>query len=317
MIIPVLMFLACTGSAQTALDLTNPPASPQLLPAGWINTGFGERDFALSPDGNELFYTLQLPQGIFQTMLYSKKDAKGNWSKPEVAPFAGNFSDLEPAFTADGKKLYFSSNRPLSGNEVKDFDIWTVEKDAQGKWGLPQNIGAPVNTPADEFYPSIAKSGNLYFTAAYAGGVGKEDIYKAEWKDGRFATPAALDSNVNSKTFEFNAFVSPDESFVIYTSHGRKGDVGGDLYISIKDGAGNWQPSKKLAMLNSTKLDYCPFVSFDKKILFFTSDRSGLQASFPDKKATYQSLHKILSSPQNGGGDIYWVSFDKVLESVK
>ncbi len=308
---PVFLF------AQTTINFTTPPLKPSLLGPGIINTGFNERDFALSPDGTEIFYTLQLPQGSFQTILYLKKNSQGKWSQPEVAPFAGRFSDLEPAFSPDGKKLYFSSNRPLSGSEIKDFDIWCVEK-KDNKWGEPKNMGEPVNTPVDEYYPAITLSGNLYFTAAYTNSVGKEDIYLSVFENGKYKTPVSLDTAVNSKTFEFNAFVSPDEQFIIFTSYGRKDDKGrGDLYMSIKDASGRWMPAKNLALLNSEKMDYCPFVSFDKKNLFFTSERHELKESFPDKPVTYEKLDQCYSTPLNGGGNIYWISFEEVLKSIQ
>ncbi|MGO8055647.1 hypothetical protein, partial [Rhizobium leguminosarum] len=107
---------------------------------------------------------------------------------------------------------------------------------------------------------------------AYKNGIGKEDIYMARINNGKYEEPVALDSAVNSKTYEFNAFVSPDESFIIFSSFGRKDDLGGgDLYMSVKDEKGEWQPAKHLSILNTTRIDYCPFVSNNKKILFFTS----------------------------------------------
>ncbi len=305
--------VSLTAAAQQAPDFAQPPALPEIFGAGIISSGLSERDFALSPDGTEMFYTLQSPQGIFQTILYSKKDKQGKWSKAEIAPFAGKYSDLEPAFTADGKKIFFASNRPVSGTEIKDFDIWVVEKE-NGNWGDPKNIGAPVNTTADEFYPSITKSGNLYFTAAYKNAVGKEDIYLARWENGHYTEPVPMDTTINSNMYEFNAFVSPDEDFILFTSYGRKDDKGrGDLYMSTKDAAGKWQPAKNLALLNSEKLDYCPFVSPDKKILFFTSERVGLKKSYQDKPVKIDELIKSFTSVQNGGGDIYWVSFDLII----
>lgn len=309
----ILLLVSLHASAQH-VRFDQPPVSPEIVAVNIISTGLSERDFALSPGGTEMFYTIQSPQGIFQSILQMKKQANGSWSKPEVAPFAGKYSDLEPAFTADGKKIFFSSNRPVSGTEIKDFDIWVVEKE-NGKWGEPKNIGAPVNTAADEFYPSITKSGNLYFTAAYKNAVGKEDIYLAKWENGKYNEPTPMDTAVNSKMYEFNAFVSPDEGFIIFTSYGRKDDKGrGDLYMSKKDASGKWQPAKNLSLLNSEKLDYCPFVSFDKKILFFTSERINLKKSYSDKPVKIDDLIKSFTSPQNGGSDIYWVSFEKLLQ---
>lgn len=295
----------------------SPPATVALLDEININTGLRERDFALSPDGTEIFYTLQSPQGNFQTILYRKKDTRGKWSKPAIAPFAGKYSDLEPAFTADGRKLFFASNRPVSGKATKDFDIWCVEK-KDNNWSRPKNLGEPVNTSTDEFYPSITISGNLYFTASYKNAVGKEDIYLSVFENGKYMTPVPLDTAVNSITYEFNAFVSPDEQFIIFTSYGRIDDKGrGDLYMSIKDVSGKWQAAQNLAFLNSDKMDYCPFVSFDKQKLFFTSERHALKESYPDRLPTFDELVKIYSTALNGGGNIYWINFSEVMKSMK
>jgi hypothetical protein len=317
------MILLCTVIcsqqvfAQQKIRLDNSSLVPALVAENVISTGLGERDFALSPDGKELLYTLQSGQGVFQTILYMRKDQAGNWSKPEIAPFAGRYSDLEPAFSPDGKRVFFSSNRPVTGSATKDFDIWFVEKAVNG-WGEPQNVGAPVNTSADEFYPSVTKSGNLYFTAAYKHAVGKEDIWVAKWENGKYSEAVSLDTTVNSKLYEFNAFVSPDEDFIIFTSFGRKDDKGrGDLYMSMKDASGKWAPARNLAFLNSDKLDYCPFVSFDKKTLFFTSERHSLKNMYLEAAVKIDELTRSLKNTQNGLSDVYQVSFEKVMESLR
>ncbi|HEY1054385.1 MAG TPA: hypothetical protein VGE24_04595 [Emticicia sp.] len=127
-----------------------------------------------------------------------------------------------------------------------------------------------------------------------------------------------LDTAINSKTYEFNAFVSPDEDYIIFTSYGRKDDKGrGDLYMSIKDANGKWLPAQNLGMLNSNRLDYCPYVSPDKKMLFFTSERINIPNAYPGNPAKIDDLYKAFTSPQNGTGDIYWVSFDAVIKSFK
>jgi hypothetical protein len=209
--------------------------------------------------------------------------------------------------------MYFASNRPLAGNKPKDFDIWVVERTGK-TWGEPKNLGSTINTESDEFYPSITKSGNLYFTAQYKEGIGKEDIFIAQWSADHFEKPIPLDTAVNSKSYEFNAFVDPDEKFILYTGYGRKNDKGrGDLYMSVKDVNGKWLPSKNLTTLNSTRLDYCPYLSPDKKILFFTSERNSLPTSF-EKKTNYNQIKEISSGTLNGTGNIYWISFDEVMD---
>lgn len=308
-----LLFISLASNAQKTflLELKSPPPTPVLLAEGSISSHINERDFALSPDGNEIYYTISTPKSSFQTIVFSKKQKDNKWSAPEVATFAGTYSDLEPAFSADGNALYFSSNRPVTGKASKDFDIWKVTRTDRG-WSEPQNLGAPVNTEADEFYPSITASGNLYFTAAYKGGVGKEDIYVSSFVNRQYQKPVVLDTAVNSKLWEFNAFVSPDERFILFTSYGRKDDSGGgDLYISVKDNSGKWKPAQNLKELNSKQLDYCPFVSPDGKILFFTSERHLLPSTF-SARASYKDIANSISQPLNGTGNIYWMDFHQL-----
>lgn len=311
----ILSVLSIALNAQV-IQFNNPPVTPILFSEGFISTSINERDFAISPDGTEIYFTVSVPQSVFQTIVMSKKDKRGNWSTPEVASFAGKFSDLEPALSADGKTLYFASNRPLEGKQPKDFDIWKVERTGN-TWSEPKNLSSPVNTETDEFYPSIAKNGNLYFTAQYKDGVGREDIFLASWKTDHYEKPIPLDTAVNSKGYEFNAFIDPDEQFILFTGYGRKDDSGrGDLYMSVRDDSGHWLPAKNIKFLNSKMLDYCPYVSPDKKILFFTSERNDLPASF-EANTSYKKIKELNQTTLNGTGNIYWVSFEKVLSEIR
>ena len=304
-----------TNKDTHTIDLFHPPKVASLFMENLVSTSMYERDFAISPDGTEILFTTMIPFSNFQTLVCLKKGGNA-WTGPEVVSFSGKYSDLEPAYSADGKKLFFSSNRPVDGEKIKDFDIWYVEKE-NGKWGKPQNIGAPINTEADEFYPSVATNGNLYFTAEYKGGIGREDIYMSRWENDRYQSPTVLDSMINSAFYEFNAFISPGEEFIIFSSQGRKDEKGrGDLYLSMKDPFNKWKPAVNLTIINSDRLDYCPFVSYDKKILFFTSESHDLKRSF-EKPLSYKNLQKIAKQTRNGFGNIYWIDFSTVLNYLK
>jgi len=306
----VLATLSLTANAQLS-----PPDSPGVFMENVVSTNLNERDMAIAPDGRELFYTIQANQHALSTIIRLKKLSNNKWSEPEVASFSGKYSDLEPAYSPDGKKLYFSSNRPTEGSNTKDFDIWVVEN-ANGEWSEPKNLGIPINTTANEFYPSVTTAGNIYFTAEYENNVGKEDIYTSRWVNGKYTAPVPLDTAVNSKLWEFNAFVTADDRYIIFTSYGRKDDQGGgDLYISTKSAEGKWTPAKRLSSINSDKLDYCPFVTADQKVFFFTSGRHDL--SSPEKARSFRELTKTYNGVNNGSENIYWMSFTKLLDSVK
>lgn len=308
----LLPFLICTFVMPLLAQMT-PPKTPELLLEGIVSTGLNERDLALSPKGDEMYFTVVSPLNAFSAIVFVRKEQNGAWSKPQTASFSGHYADLEPAFSPDGKRLYFASKRPLNNQKKQDFDLWFVERQGQG-WSQPTHLDFCTNT--DEFYPSVASNGNVYFTASYHEARSKEDIFMARYENGSYSKPMVLDSAINSKLYEFNASVASDESFILFTAYGRKGDKGrGDLYMSQRKG-NQWQEAKPVPIINSERLDYCPSVSYDRKILFFTSERNRLTAPPVESKMAYDDFQKILNAPQNGAGDIYWVSFEEVLKTV-
>lgn len=300
--------------AQKSIYAQPTGGDPVVFEAGKISDAYPNRDMAISPDGNELFYTIQFTKGLYSVIMHAVKN-NGNWGEPEVASFSGQHSDLEPSFAPDGKTLYFSSNRPLKDTSAdKDFDIWYVTK-TNGVWQNPQNAGAPVNTADDEFYASVTKSGNLYLTRSTGGR--NDDIKMCRFVNGHYDEAVSLSDSVNSAGYEFNAYVDPDEAFIIYTAYRRAGGKGsGDLFISYRNSNGAWGKGINLSSLNSASMDYCPFVSADKKRLYFTSDRPAFTAPFQTKQ-TATTINKLLSSPGNGFDDIYVVDFEEILKQYR
>jgi hypothetical protein len=281
----------------------------QLFGEGIISNSHYSRDLAISPNGEEIFYTSVSPRNKFSTIIHLKKSGN-TWIQAQIASFSGQYSDLEPFIHPNGKQLFFASNRPVdTGETVKDFDIWFVEKDAQGQWTSPNRLPENINTVTDEFYPSIANSGNLYFTASYDDAKGREDIYKSTWDGSKFSDPVSLDS-VNSAFFEFNAFIAPDESYLIYSSFGREDGLGrGDLYISFNENE-IWTPGKNLAEpINSSYLDYCPFVDSNLGVLYFTSERHDIPETQADP-LNFQQWQDLLNKPENGSGNVYKIKFE-------
>jgi Tol biopolymer transport system component len=310
-------FLALVWFTNTAIgqiiypDKSTPSDIPKLFGKGVLSDGLSNRDFTISPDGGEIFFTLQQPRFLSSTILRMKK-SNGKWGKPEVAPFSGKYRDLEASFSPDGNRIFFSSDRPVTGTTAKqDFDIWEIIRLPKGGWGTPVHLDTMVNSDKDEYCPSVAKNGDLYFTVAAAYGKGKEDIVMCTPVRDVYSKPVSLPEAINSPNYEFNPFIDPDEQFIIFSSQGRKDDLGGgDLYISRKDKEGSWLPAKHLpAPINSAGLDYCPYVTRDKKYFIFTSNRANSQ--FSDLKTkTYQQLKDLMTKPGNGFDDIYWVKFD-------
>lgn len=235
------------------------------------------RDFTISTTQDEVYFSIQNTSEDRAVIAVMKKK-NNTWQKPEITSFSGKFRNIEPFLSSDGLRLYFASNRPLENDAItpKDYDIWYVQrKNINSGWSNPINIGAPVNSKYDEFYPCATLSGNLYFTSDAVKSHGKDDILISKWDGKQYLEPENLGLKVNSAGYEFNAFVNPNETFIIYTCYGKEDGFGsGDLYISYKDKNGNWDYSKNLGIdLNSKQMDYCPFYDTSTQILYFTSKR--------------------------------------------
>ena len=320
---PILFLFSCQQSEnkvpstnETAADwqyfgLDSPGEKPQIFSPDIISTHRNERDFTQSPSGNTILYSIVLPAKNLSAIIYLYFDGFF-WSEPEVSRFSGQYKDLEPAFSPDGNKLFFVSKRPVDNTfDKKDYDIWYIDISKNG-WSNPINVGSPINTESDEYYPTVTQNGNLYFTASYEDSFGKEDIYFSKFENGIYTTPINLGDSINTDLYEFNSFIAPDESYLIFSSFGREdGTGGGDLYIAYRIEDGIWSKARNMGkQINSDKMDYCPFVSQDEKYLFFTSQRETYIIT-NRKRKQFSDIVQLSNSIENGLGNIYWVEFDK------
>ncbi len=277
--------------------------SPELLNPR-LNVFLNVRDFTISDTKDEAYFTIQSPDQQISQMVMLKKN-KDQWETPTLLSFCDSFNYMEPFLSPNGNRLYFASDRPLiAGESRKDFDIWYVDRPSQHiPWSEPKNLGTPINTKYDEFYPTLSLNQNLYFTKDVPNGLGKDDIYFAKWDGNQYLTPELLNTNINSEGYEFNAFISRNEDFILYSKYKAKDGLGsGDLYISKKvDGI--WQTAKNLGgNVNSKYMDYCPYYDEHSKTLYFTSKRNTL------KRKNFQSVSEfqdyIMNTP-NGLSKIY------------
>jgi Tol biopolymer transport system component len=278
----------------------------KLFLPGTIATGMNERDAALSPDGSTFFYTVQYQRGM--SMIVQTSRENGKWSKPKVAAFSKKYNNLEPVFHPDGERLFFVSNRPLQKNgETKDYDIWYVTKTANG-WSDPVNPGSPLNSKANEFYPSFTKDGTVYFCAIKEESMGGEDLYYSKVRNGKFQAPENMGTPINSEANEYNAFISPDGTFIMYNTHiPGKGIGSGDIYIAFKNEEGKWKkPVNMGPKINSPYFEYCPSLTADGKYLFLTSQK--MHDSIVKTPYNYELMRQKFNGPGNGNGDIYWIS---------
>jgi hypothetical protein len=286
-----------------------PGMEPQLFAPGIVSTGLGERDVAMTPDGNELYYTAVVgPAFNFGAIVVTKR-VDGQWTPPEVAPFSGQYMDLEPAISPDGQRFFFMSTRPLPGTTEPSGheDIWVMER-VGGGWGEPHNLGSPINTEGGEFFPSVTEDGTLYFTRKVE--EGSESIYRSRLVNDVYGEPEMLPEQVNSGQLRFNAFIARDESYIIVCVWGREDSLGGvDYYIVFRSPEDVWsEPINMGEKINAAEgAEWSPYVSPDGKYLFFMSSRATIQNRFSPVRQTYDSLQDLHNQPMSGSFDIWWI----------
>jgi WD40 repeat protein len=282
-----------------------PLSEPTIFGAGVISTGDYDTHPAFTPDGRTLYFLRSTPDFNYWTILVSHF-ANGRWATPEIAPFSGQYADADPFITPDGSRLYFISNRPVTGKTTPDLDIWMVAKTEEG-WGEPQNLGVPISSPGNEWYPTIAANGTIYFGSDREGGKGRNDIYRSRLVDGKYQAAENLGATINTQFNEYEPLIAPDESFLIFMCGGRAGARGGfDLYVSYNRN-GDWSTPENLGdKINSAGNEYSPTISPDGKYFFWGSTRGFASTSFT-KRQSYLELMNKFRSPGNGLGDIYQI----------
>ena len=287
-----------TPSAKAAsAPVTTFPTPPQMVAPGVISTPAEEFKATVSPDGRTLLYTFTDRSFHRMTIVQSVRQGT-TWGKPTVVPFSGIWRDGDPSFAPDGRSLLFISNRPLPGDSAgtvrRDFNIWKVERDADGSWREPVALGPEINSNDFEFSPALTSSGVLYFSRG-------NDILRATPNGAGFDKPVVLPF-VNGG----DPAISSDDRFIVFDADGpTAGDA--DLYISCRTADG-WAPPSRLAEpVSSSFQEGDPAISADGRTLYFFSERRPPSDKTPRRRrATYAEIVRdAMANVLNGSRNIY------------
>lgn len=300
------------------LGQTPPGNDPQLFASGIINTGLYTRDVAMMPDGSEMYFGVSLGNYELTAILVTRQ-ADGRWTDPEVAPFSADprWSDIEPAIAPDGETMYFASTRPTDGGEEAEehHSIWAMKRMGEG-WGEPYRLSGIINDGSSNFFPSVTQGGTLYFTRDLPDG--GNAIFRSRYLDGEFAKPEQLPKQVNATRNQFNAFVAPDESYLIVPIFGMTDSIGAtDYYIVYRNPDDTWSEPINLGNKINTDggLEYAPYVSPDGKYFFFMSSRSrAIELAGP--QLSLAKMLELHSTPETGLPGIWWVDA-RFIEDLK
>jgi Tol biopolymer transport system component len=242
----------------------------EVVGEGIVSTDRNETFPAVNPVDGSLWFSVYDNSFDAQTIMFSRQ-TDSRWSAPETAPFSGEWGDRAPRFSPDGSSLYFSSNRPLSGDASGgDMNLWQVRRHADG-WGEAEPLGYPFNTDANDMHASVT-DGALWLASTREGGFGRSDIYRVNEGGALLHLPAP----VNDENSQPDLWVSADSSWMILVITNHPDGYGGDdLYLSRFDGHAWSVPENLGPEINSDEYEYGPTVSADGEYLYFTSHRGG------------------------------------------
>lgn len=199
----------------------------ELFSANLLDANANEGTPAFSKDGNTMVFARgnsgksKDPSPDVDLYISTKRD--GNWSTPERLAISDSIGwDGSPAFSRDGKTLYFASNRRGGKGGL---DLYRAPLDNSGRFGRPINLGSTINTRGNELFPYVSEDGKLYFSSDGHPSLGGLDLFVAS-RSGDEIQIEHLGVPINSVGDDFGLFLA--DSTQGYFSSNRVGGKGDD-----------------------------------------------------------------------------------------
>lgn len=192
-------------------------SKPQSI-AQTINSIYNEGTCSVTADGNILIYTsCDAPDSEGSCDLYIAYKVNGMWQRPKNMGKNVNSRswDSQPSLSADGRVLFFSSNRKggFGGN-----DIWYSVMQNDATWSEAKNLGDVVNTAKDEISPFMFFNNEiLFFSSNGHPGFGGMDIQLSKVVDGEFTKPENLGWPINDQLDQVALFITAQKDYAYFT----------------------------------------------------------------------------------------------------
>ena len=258
---------------------------------GEINSSYDDFSPTVTADGKTMYFTSRRPST--NTKIYAETKDYGDdifystlsptgWSKPLSLPSPIDTKDDEGAvsISADGQTVFYSLCRRPDG--IGDCDIYYSELHGT-MWSAPKNLGNPFNSPQWDAQPSISPDGfTMYFSSRRFGSIdGSEDIWVAyKNTDGTWGKPVNLGPQVNTGGSERSPFIANDGRTLYFSSNGRPGFGGHDLFMTRKHDDGSWtEPLNLGSPINSSGDDEFMTIPARGDKIYYASQHDSLKGS--------------------------------------
>lgn len=258
-----------------------------------VNSADPEYYPCITADDGTLMFTrrVKAPEipvyGMQEDFYVSRRDLEGNWKAAIPLPVVNTraFNEGAGTLSPDGRFLIFTKcaledgtyGGSLSGEGSCDLFI---SRRVGDRWGVPQNLGTPVNSSHWETQPSLASDGRtLYYIRGSVArdGIKSMDIWTTTMADdGTWSKPVKLGDQVNTPYQEESVQIHPDGHTLYFSSNGHPGFGGLDIFMSRKQDDGSWGPALNLGYpINTSADENSILVDASGRLAYFASDRAG------------------------------------------
>jgi len=269
-----------------------------------INSSFSEHSPVYFPEKNILIFTsrrynansTRYDDGQYDEDIYYSDWVNGAWSSPKLlTEFSGPDNEATASILPEKNELLIYKDDDDGSIYISHF------KDNQ--WSKPEKLPRPINTRHRETHASLTADGNqIFFTSDRPGGYGGLDIWTAvKLSDGSWSKPVNLGDAINSSGDEESPNISEDGQILYFSSNGRGGFGGFDIFKAEKNEFGTWCKAKNLDYpINSVGDDifFSPIKSSDKA--FYASYRYGSKGN-ADIFVVYLDSNHITQKTVNFG----------------
>ncbi|WP_235893686.1 TolB family protein [Cognatilysobacter lacus] len=262
---------------------------------GVVSTRDDELRATISPDGAWVVWASpDRPGGPGGGDLWRARRLDGRWQHPEAVAVDTADGESAPGFSADGRWLYFVSNRP--GGFGGD-DLYRAPVDAQGGIGQASNLGSAINTRGDEWAPTPSRGGRrLLFASNGARGARRHDLFVATWNGKAFTGPRPV-PGLATDADEFDAAWLDDGNGIVFARSVDASSKPTRLYVATCR-AGAYTSVEPLALAFNTgeARTQAPVLDWNRPNEMLVSGAA------PSPKAGKSDIYRILVPSVHGDG---------------
>ncbi|NET35257.1 MAG: hypothetical protein F6K19_25055 [Cyanothece sp. SIO1E1] len=268
-LLAVLLFFNACKDQVSYLDSDYPGLIPKKYAAGIVNLdGRWQQNLTMSPDGKEQLFTIT-DSALWRYERMLRVRILQHEILVDTPQFVLDFQYKnqwfigEPMISPDNRNLYFVADYPP--------DIWNAKRTADGDWATP-TIMEEVSTEKDDWYVTLSRNQNLYFTNG--------TVFKSVMEQGKYRSRIKLDSEFNTKDTR-DPCISPNEDYLIFVATDSLNSNQSDLFISFVKSDGSWTEAQNLGPdINTEYLEIAPYISPDERFLFFSRREKWQDAAF-------------------------------------